>query len=549
MHPAKRMQPEMEDIFASTALKYRFLFQLADCSSVLLIGHWPAEAVGDFERHFLQVVHAPHLGDVHDIVKGGRKYDFVWLEEAEGEETRPSDADIIKAALRTETSPVVITARNALSIHRIRDLLQLRFPFRWAAFLTSWRYRLALRRSGVKTLRAFLVAPYADVPLDLLDQTADTTDFSYNEGRIGRVMAKLRLYSYTHPRYALVAGREDGLLPGLRRYIDENIQSATGCPARVSIERIMLRARGALVLSLRDETSNKRYVCRVAITKDIDRVISRNIDILKRIHGFPAMQRDHKEKIPYPVAGGDYRGCRIYIETAKPGILAWKIAAAHPARNSRILREALDFVYGLHHATQRGVVVNRQRYESLIGNDLLQLAETLQGLSVDARAVIEIDDRIKHHILNRTAFIVWGHGDYGHGNLLCRTETGRLEGVIDWDTFLSVDLPAIDYLNLLLQQERVARRGSITTALHHLWRDLTTDGPLTAPMVSRYADTFCLTKSDFGLYCCLATIRIMSRAVAYRSEFRRDLADYVGVLDTILDLLPAEPTVVARSTA
>lgn len=71
----------------------------------------------------------------------------------------------------------------------------------------------------------------------------------------------------------------------------------------------------------------------------------------------------------------------------------------------------------------------------LIGADLARLSRKFGAVGVDVGDLAVIGEQLKRHFLGRVIFLVWGHGDYGEGNLLCAPETGRLVGVIERDTF------------------------------------------------------------------------------------------------------------------
>src|SRR5690606_28759780 len=122
-------------------------------------------------------------------------------------------------------------------------------------------------------------------------------------------------------------------------------------------------------------------------------------------------------------------GTTILIESMLPGELAWRGATG--TRSKGIYGEALDFL-----ATLRGETVQPATSDgrSLIEPDLVRIAASplLVGslreslaMEMERAASLLSDGGIEPHA---------SHGDFGYGNILVDPDSGRLRGVIDWDT-------------------------------------------------------------------------------------------------------------------
>ena len=127
-------------------------------------------------------------------------------------------------------------------------------------------------------------------------------------------------------------------------------------------------------------------------------------------------------------------------------------------------------------------------------------------------------------------FVVFSHGDFGYGNILYDSRTASLSGVIDWDTSRDVELPGVDFINLLIQKFRAKSRmdESYNTAL----RWLESDEPLPSKIRAQLHERFGITGERLQLYSIIAVMHLMGRDFQFhqpgslRQEEREHLFRY-----------------------
>jgi len=111
-------------------------------------------------------------------------------------------------------------------------------------------------------------------------------------------------------------------------------------------------------------------------------------------------------------------------------------------------------------------------------------------------------------------YIVFGHGDFGYGNILCDSNTASLTGIIDWDTARDIELPGVDFINLLIQKFRTHNRMDKSYQAASRW--LTSDQPLPAKIREQMHDIFGVTGKALKLYPLLAILHLMGRDFRFR---------------------------------
>ena len=110
---------------------------------------------------------------------------------------------------------------------------------------------------------------------------------------------------------------------------------------------------------------------------------------------------------------------------------------------------------------------------------------------------------------DKEVFVAVSHGDFGYGNVLCENKTGNLSGVFDWDTSRDVELPGVDFFNLLIQKYRAHSRmdESYTAALHWLESEETLPTKIRTQLYER----FDISSKNLKLYSIISVLHLMGR--------------------------------------
>lgn len=127
-----------------------------------------------------------------------------------------------------------------------------------------------------------------------------------------------------------------------------------------------------------------------------------------------------------------------------PGTLVWKINSRR-FRN-RIYEESVKFLLSLNRSLRIQVRMEDEELDQLFVDELRRLAKCPSINSSFRNGLKKVITRVSHLLLRRTVFLSPSHGDYGYGNILVDPNSGRLTGVIDWDTGRKRELIGVDFL-------------------------------------------------------------------------------------------------------
>ncbi len=162
---------------------------------------------------------------------------------------------------------------------------------------------------------------------------------------------------------------------------------------------------------------------------------------------FAALRRFGLEEIPSGVASGSFDDVSWSVEALRPGRSPTNLTVP-------LARQAATFLARLPAGDTQTTIIGQ------VASELSKLEVNLSGVPT----VVEAG-------LTRLPAVVT-HGDFWSGNLLY--ESGRLTGVIDWDTWSEHGVPGLDLLHLWaedLRHERGASYGELIN--QRFWTDET----------------------------------------------------------------------------
>ncbi len=188
-------------------------------------------------------------------------------------------------------------------------------------------------------------------------------------------------------------------------------------------------------------------------------------------------------EIPKALLHGKFRDVPYYVQDAMPGFSGLRLSHSRN-RLGQWMQQALDFILRLHLATQTQVKLDEAIWNESVMPLLkpaLRMAEQSAGVNSTY-----LRDFLMQELAGRSWPFVFNHGDYWLGNLLFDPNTGRLEGVIDWDRALPSSLPLIDLFNVLLSaRAEMASTSVINLLIQGMQNAL---NPEDQRVIAQYAD-------------------------------------------------------------
>lgn len=276
-----------------------------------------------------------------------------------------------------------------------------------------------------------------------------------------------------------------------------------------SITRVMFRDRGTLIVEIKD-ADNNQYISRSSLTAECEKNIAKNYKIIESLLANPAISQDAKRLIPKPVA----RSFNASIEVKKPGQLAWKIVRDNPDLEPLIITQAWDFSLSLCIGTCRPVKIDNEGFDAIVGSDLKYIQQFCRDDNEVTRLLGLINEYLLKRLFGNEIFVVFSHGDFGYGNILYDNKTASLSGVIDWDTSRDVELPGVDFINLLIQKFRAHSRMDKSYKAALRW--LTSEQPLPTKIRGQLHERFGITGKNLKLYSLVSVLHLMGRDFRFR---------------------------------
>lgn len=525
------------DSFSSISLKYGFLFGLNKGSRILLVGEYFQAMSHDLAQSYATVDCITQPDALNDVEVGG--YDLVCL-DAYSRWTDSNIAVLIRTA-RSNLSPggtLVLAATNRMSVERIFSRLRGRAVSQMRG-LSPWGYKKALKAAGFSSVHEFVVLPMLRSPEEYIDAQYGDIELPGYVSLAHKMFCALGIYRHLHCDYLYVASTaQTTRFADFASVVGAHTSTSDGPRDALRVERFDLRDRGALMFMLSDRAKKRRYVARVAVSERVDAVIARNKMFTDRICALEKLDSRIIGMVPKTITKFDYRGCHVYVENRIAGVLVWKVGRDLQAEKVAY-RDAFDFIHAFNLATRQEAIVDLAVFHELLGSDLALIKAAFSGVAINVDTIISrIELRLHAYFTGRRLFIVWGHGDYGYGNILCERGTGHVQGVIDWDTHVEKELAGVDLCNLLLQKNSIKFAGDIARTMEILDQSIIDTGRLDSTLPGYGKEDFDLDVSDLTICLCVAGLRMVKRSIPYTKEFLLGLDGYSDILrtaDRILD--------------
>ncbi len=313
----------------------------------------------------------------------------------------------------------------------------------------------------------------------------------------------------------------------IRKYLASDDCSCT-------VERIDFRQRGCLVLFIIERRSGKGFIARIVSDPESRKVVRGNADFLSFLRTSGNLGTGIKEKLPEPTGETEFPGITLFTETLIEGILAWK--AIRPSLREAMFDSSSNFIFELQLAFRRKIELGEGDAEALFRPDMDGiLACRGADRSVTGDAAEDLP-RIRRVLARRECFLTVSHGDYGYGNILVDPASGRLTGVIDWDTGRRDDLPGVDYLNMAVQRVRIERKTGVAQAFESTCTSVLQRGSLDEG--GFHAKEFGIEGDILKAVLHAGLIRYMGRAARYPEVFSSEQADYRKSLEWLRRMAP-----------
>gem|GEM_PF-3873351 len=512
------------DDLVSTAAKLRFLLGLSGKSSVLLIGEFCNEYLEDLEKIFGYVCRYDCWIDFTEDISDERMFDLVIFDGRRNSRVLDRFSKIIRSVNRfiKPAGIVLIFSHNRYELSAIKSNLNGKSSLKG---LLPWDIKRISKAAGFGFIREFSLAPDVYMPEEYVSTECGSVELRADVRWIVKLLNYLGLHRFLHGGYfyIIARGSDNSCLQQLKTVFMLLPEGELPPDQDIKLERFYLRNRGSLLLVLLNNATCTKYLARIATSRKINSVLSRNREAVDRIHNLPEIAPEIRMKIPRIVDKRDLNGANIYIEEYKTCVIAWKLRR-DPALDRVIYSNAFEFIYKFNLGTRKQQTVTDQLFDKIIGHDLDRLGKAFAENNYQVIWVNRVRDLLYSWFSGRQITVVIGHGDYGPGNILCDEKSGALLAVIDWDTYVGKELPGVDFLNYRLQQLRNAREWDLVAAIGDLYQELAGREYPDTRMPGYNESDFGITCKDLIAYLCITVIRFARRSVPYRKEFL-DLLD------------------------
>jgi hypothetical protein len=520
------------DTFSSLALKYKFVLGLGKRSRILLLGPYYQAISQDLRQYFADVHSAVSPGDASRVA-AGNSYDLVCLDAySDWTDDRVDELITTARSYLADNGTLVVAATNRLSIERFLAYLRRRVVNLMQG-QTPGGYRKALAAVGLSRVTEFMVFPSLRTADEYVTTAHGDIELPAYVSFLHKIFHRLGFFRYVHGDFLYIATVESGGgLDAFMKLVDGQIAAGGHAHEPLQLERFDMRDRGALMFMLSDSAKNRRVVARVAVSGGVNSVIARNTSFTDSIHSLPRLDARIMGLVPKTIAAFEYRDGFVYVENRIRGVLVWKVSG-----DSRIERraytESFDFINAFNIATATEKIVDSDLFDEMIGHDLDSIEAAMdeyEGIGVIVR---HIGSHLRRHFMHRSVATVWGHGDFGYGNILCDPASGEIHGVIDWDTHVQNELPGVDFCNLVLQKTSVDYNGDVAKTMEALSRAIEHSGALDVTLPEYGNGHFHITTLDYEVCLCLAGLRMIKRSIPYRKEFLLRKAGYAEILRVV----------------
>lgn len=386
--------------------------------------------------------------------------------------------------------------------------------------------RRAIPRAGLPSGALFIPMPDPDRLEEIVRADSPMLELAHHHHPVLRLARRWGLYPWVAEGFLslhLPRALEKGpLFSAIAQHL---VQTDQAVPA-VTLQRVDMRARGAMILFVRQISGDRSWIVRVTAHPRISAIVARNHAFLDCLHDSSAVPHRLRRLLPRPLHHFDYAGRTLFIETMCPGVPAWKVN--HGALIQRIHHEATHFIAELNLVTGRRKTLRVEDLNALLGQDLKRLDQCPSLTPSLGRQCDALAQTVRCALEGQELFLAVGHGDYGYGNILVDPRSGHLTGVIDWDTGSLQELVGVDLINMEIQKVRSERRTGFYHAFVTVARAITEQGGLDRD--GTYANAFGIWKNRLPALLATAVLRYIARAAQYPEIFRGEQEDYIQAI-------------------
>lgn len=509
---------ENRNVFGKISIKLAFLLNKLPEERVLLIGKRALLWGEDFQYYFSHCeTSATFSHRIEGMDSNSQKYGLILWDMTAEDKNVPIEK-CFAAAHRslTESGSLVLISNNRYSARKIKQFIG-RGRHRPDSSLSRGLkgYKNLLNKSGFSCIRGFLPLPSVDDMEDIVADEAEKFQLPGYFHIIQKVANACGFYNKIHDGYIFFASVSvSGPIEQFLQWLEVTLSEKLREKHKLTLERFDLRKRGALVIFVADAPSGKKYVVRVAVTKDIDGKIKNNAVWTNRLHNNQIIPKQVKQKVPAPILHTDYLGRDIYIETMVPGILAWKVIG-DKAVNKKIDSNAIRFLRDLNTSTKKSICVDEILLEHFLQEDINILNESVNLSSEFKSAMSDIASYIRNKMLGREFMFVWAHGDYGSGNIFVSEKDMEITGVIDWETARTLELPGVDLINMQIQAGRVQGETSLLNSFETVVGRALAMRKIFSHSDNSYESDFGIGTEEIKIVLLMTAIRFIAREMHY----------------------------------
>jgi thiamine kinase-like enzyme len=430
---------------------------------------------------------------------------------------------------------LLLIAPNAYSIKNIKRLKQGLRPF-INSELHCNRITIpkTLKAANFSQIQEFIAIPALENSQELVSAASPFLELPFYWHPLLHIAHRIKVFPFLADGYYYIAGQVPLEKSQLFKEISYVLSSKNEHSVdQYSIGRIDMRLRGSMILFVSEKLTGCNFIVRIVSNLYHQKIVRRNKEFIIGLEAFKDLPASIKTMIPQHI--GEFRSEEsiIYVETLLGGILAWKRNSG--TRRKRIYNEATDFILRFQLGTQRKIKISHNELKKIFEMDLANLANCTIVSSNLKDKVIKTINKIQNLLFGREVVLVASHGDYGYGNILVDAKTGKMTGVIDWDTGRNCDLPGIDLLNMEVQRIKSENKIRLSDAFVKLVSYILKWGSLDNK--NNYQKYFKINFNMIPIVLYLTLIRYMTRAAQYPEVFSLEQDDFLKTFNLFSKML------------
>ncbi len=501
---------------------------------LLLLG-LPADArvlvIGPALRDWQDSFHASHFRATMSVVSDLRgEYELILYHSG----CAASRKELIRQLERvrdflTEGGASIVFCRNFFSLATLKKVKQRKIAdLRNQLYSGHAGFLRAVDKAGLTCRHEFMAFPSLENVEEFVEHDSRLLELPHYWHILYHTAQRLGVYQFVADSFVLLSvpyAIEDG---PLTLSVASLIASAEKlAEVHIHLERFDLRLRGAMVLFLTEERTGQSYIARVVSESQAQKIVGRNQEFLKELQSNPGLSSQIRTLIPRPIGQLSFHDSTVFLETQLKGVLAWKVNSG--GLRERIHKEAVQFIFQLQFATRSQIFLNDSELGRLFDEDLRRVSMYKEKMPFLHEGIAEAVEKIKNFLGGRKIFLSISHGDYGYGNILVDSHTGKITGVIDWDTGRKNDLPGIDLLNLMVQTIMTEKSCGLLPAFIEVSSMVASSGSLDeAGLWERKLN---ITHDLLPAILHTAFLRYISRSAQYPELFISKFEDYCMVFN------------------